>query len=115
MVAAGLRDVLGEGSPALASATVTRDVHTVIGLAACGVGVGLGPSRMLAAPRPGTWFCEVTPRTPLPDLVLSFSPEDRSPSWTPSSTSSAPTARSWAPLWTGSSAPGARRRGRFGP
>ena len=44
-----------------------------------GVGVGLGPSRMLAAPRPGTWFCEVTPRTPLPDLVLSFSPEDRSP------------------------------------
>ncbi|WP_127451680.1 MULTISPECIES: LysR family transcriptional regulator [unclassified Streptomyces] len=78
-VAAGLRDLLGEGSPALASATVARDVHTVIGLAACGVGVGLGPSRMLAAPRPGTWFCEVTPRTPLPDLVLSFSPEDRSP------------------------------------
>ncbi|MBV7251974.1 LysR family transcriptional regulator [Streptomyces albidoflavus] len=78
-VAAGLRDLLGEGSPALASATVARDVHTVMGLAACGVGVGLGPSRMLAAPRPGTWFCEVTPRTPLPDLVLSFSPEDRSP------------------------------------
>ncbi|MFF9732123.1 LysR family transcriptional regulator [Streptomyces albidoflavus] len=66
----------GEDEPA---AAVARDVHTVIGLAACGVGVGLGPSRMLAAPRPGTWFCEVTPRTPLPDLVLSFSPEDRSP------------------------------------
>lgn len=78
-VAAGLRALLGEGSPALSSATVARDVHTIIGLAACGVGVGLGPSRMLAAPRPGTWFCEVTPRTPLPDLALSFSPEDRSP------------------------------------
>lgn len=79
-VAAGLRALLGEGSPALASATVALDVHTVIGLAACGVGVRLGPSRMPAAPRPGTRFCEATPRTPLPDLVLSFSPpEDRSP------------------------------------
>jgi len=36
-------------------------------------------SRMLTAPRRGTWFCEVTPRTPLPDLVLSFSARDRSP------------------------------------
>jgi hypothetical protein len=34
---------------------------------------------MLTAPRRGTWFCEVTPRTPLPDLVLSFSARDRSP------------------------------------
>ncbi|WP_406138958.1 LysR family transcriptional regulator [Streptomyces sp. NBC_01089] len=78
-VAAGLRTLLGKDSPALSGATVARDVHTIIGLAACGVGVGLGPSRMLTAPRRGTWFCEVTPRTPLPDLVLSFSARDRSP------------------------------------
>ncbi|MGA5296911.1 LysR family substrate-binding domain-containing protein [Streptomyces koyangensis] len=78
-VAAGLRALLGEGSPALSSATVARDVHTVIGLAACAGGVGLGPSRMLAAPRPGTWFCEVTPRTPLPDLALPFPPRGSLP------------------------------------
>ncbi|WP_447041963.1 LysR family transcriptional regulator [Streptomyces sp. DSM 118878] len=78
-VVAGLRDLLGKDSPALSGATVARDIHTIIGLAACGVGVGLGPSRMLAAPRRGTWFCEVTPRTPLPDLVLSFDARDRSP------------------------------------
>ncbi|MEU1121324.1 MULTISPECIES: LysR family transcriptional regulator [unclassified Streptomyces] len=76
---AGLRILLGKDAPALVGATVARDVHTIIGLAACGVGVGLGPSRMLTAPRRGTWFCEVTPRTPLPDLVLSFSSLDRSP------------------------------------
>ena len=78
-VVTGLRTLLGKDSPALAGATVARDVHTIIGLAACGVGVGLGPSRMLTAPRRGTWFCEVTPRTPLPDLVLSFNARDRSP------------------------------------
>ncbi|MFD7130829.1 LysR family transcriptional regulator [Streptomyces sp. NPDC059894] len=78
-VLAGLRTLLGKDSPALSGATVARDIHTIIGLAACGVGVGLGPSRMLSAPRPGTWFCEVTPRTPLPDLVLSFTARDRSP------------------------------------
>ncbi|MEU1147558.1 LysR family transcriptional regulator [Streptomyces sp. NPDC005863] len=76
---AGLRNLLGKDAPALVGATVARDVHTIIGLAACGVGVGLGPSRMLTAPRRGTWFSEVTPRTPLPDLVLSFSSLDRSP------------------------------------
>ncbi|MDQ1034845.1 DNA-binding transcriptional LysR family regulator [Streptomyces sp. V3I8] len=78
-VATGLRTLLGTDSPALSGATVARDIHTIIGLAACGVGVGLGPSRMLTAPRQGTWFCEVTPRTPLPDLVLSFHARDRSP------------------------------------
>ncbi|MFE6664878.1 LysR family transcriptional regulator [Streptomyces sp. NPDC057697] len=78
-VVAGLHALLGKDSPALSGATVARDMHTIIGLAACGVGVGLGPSRMLSAPRPGTWFCEVVPRTPLPDLVLSFAAQDRSP------------------------------------
>ncbi|MFE4056570.1 LysR family transcriptional regulator [Streptomyces sp. NPDC059096] len=78
-VGAGLRTLLGEESAALGGATVARDVHTIIGLAASGVGVGLGPSRMLSARRAGTWFCEVTPRTPLPDLILSFDARDRSP------------------------------------
>ncbi|GAB7037023.1 MULTISPECIES: LysR family transcriptional regulator [Catenuloplanes] len=78
-IATALRNLLGTNSPPLTTATVARDIHTIIGLAACGLGVGLGPSRMLAAPRPGTWFCEITPRTPLPDLVLSFDTHNRSP------------------------------------
>ncbi|TDD16071.1 LysR family transcriptional regulator [Nonomuraea diastatica] len=78
-VGASLQALLGKSSPALAGAAVARDVHTIIGLAASGVGVGLGPARMLAAPRPETWFCEVTPRTPLPDLILSFAAKDHSP------------------------------------
>ncbi|MFE4694300.1 LysR family transcriptional regulator [Streptomyces sp. NPDC056749] len=78
-VVAGLRTLLGADSSALGGATVARDVHTIIGLAASGVGVGLGPSRMRAVPRPGAWFCEVTPRAPLPDLVLSFGARDNSP------------------------------------
>ncbi|MFK0296364.1 LysR family transcriptional regulator [Streptomyces sp. NPDC090442] len=79
LVAAGLRTLLGEDSAALDGATAARDVHTIIGLAACGLGVGLGPSRMLSVPRPGVRFCGVTPRTALPDLVLSFADWDRSP------------------------------------
>ncbi|MEG3629955.1 LysR family transcriptional regulator [Streptomyces poriticola] len=78
-VAAGLRTLLGEDAAALHGATVARDVHTIMGLAACGVGVGLGPSRMRSAARPGIWFCRVTPETALPDLVLSFAERDRSP------------------------------------
>ncbi|WP_328315787.1 LysR family transcriptional regulator [Streptomyces sp. NBC_00388] len=78
-VIACLHKLLGKDSPALSGAAVARDIHTIIGLAACGLGVGLGPSGMLSAPRRGTWFCEVTPRTVLPDLVLSFGVRDRSP------------------------------------
>ncbi|MFD7657482.1 LysR family transcriptional regulator [Actinosynnema sp. NPDC059797] len=74
-----LRTVFGEGSAALADATEARDVHTIIGLAASGVGVGLGPSRMRIAARPGTWFCDVLPHVPLPELTLSFRVADRSP------------------------------------
>ncbi|MCQ4206420.1 LysR family transcriptional regulator [Streptomyces longispororuber] len=78
-VVAALHALLGTDSTALGGAAVARDVHTIIGLAASGVGVGLGPSRMRAAPRPGVRFCEVTPRTPLPDLVLSFTARDHTP------------------------------------
>ncbi|MFC6066402.1 LysR family transcriptional regulator [Streptomyces ochraceiscleroticus] len=78
-VRAGLRALLEDNTLALDTATEARDVHTIIGLAACGVGAGLGPSCMRAAGRPDTWFCDVTPRTPLPDLVLSHRRDDRSP------------------------------------
>ncbi len=77
-IIAGLRALLGD-VPALARATEARDVHTIIGLAACGVGVGLGPACMGAAARPDTWFCEVSPRVELPELVMSFRAKDRSP------------------------------------
>jgi hypothetical protein len=60
-------------------ATSARDIHTIIGLAACGVGVGLGPSRMRQLRRDDVWFCEVTPRVRLPDLQLSFRAVDLSP------------------------------------
>ncbi|BBC91518.1 hypothetical protein BJ996_006957 [Streptomyces phaeogriseichromatogenes] len=78
-VVAGLRTLLGMDSSALSGATVARDVHTIIGLAASGVGVGLGPSRMRAVPRLGVRFCEVTPRRPPPGLILSFASRDHSP------------------------------------
>ncbi|MFF3754930.1 LysR family transcriptional regulator [Streptomyces sp. NPDC002018] len=78
-VHAGLRALLGDDAPALGRATEARDVHTIIGLAACGIGVGLGPACMRVAARPGVRFCEVSPRVALPDLVMSFRAEDRSP------------------------------------
>ncbi|MFH8747689.1 LysR family transcriptional regulator [Streptomyces rimosus] len=74
-----LSALLGEDSAACHGATVARDVHTIISLAVSGVGVGLGPSRMTAVPRKGAWFCRVTPPARLPDLVLSFATQDRSP------------------------------------
>ncbi|MGW2331395.1 LysR family transcriptional regulator [Streptomyces sp. NPDC001700] len=82
VVAGWLDALLGDGTGAAApggGVTDARDVHTIIGLASCGVGVGLGPACLRAAPRPGTWVCEVSPRVELPDLVMSFRAQDRSP------------------------------------
>ncbi|GAB3461936.1 LysR family transcriptional regulator [Streptomonospora sediminis] len=78
-IAVGLRTLLGAAAHTLEGATVARDVHTITGLAACGVGVGLGPSRMRLNARPDVRFCDVVPRTRLPDLTLSFRADDRSP------------------------------------
>lgn len=78
-IIAGLRTLLGGGLPGLGGATEARDVHTIIGLAACGVGVGLGPACMRLAARPDTWFCEVSPQVELPDLVMSYRAQDTSP------------------------------------
>lgn len=78
-VAARLRSVFDAEPSPLDRATAARDVHTIIGLAACGVGVGLGPTRMRQLRRDDVWFCEVTPHVRLPDLQLSFRAADVSP------------------------------------
>ncbi|MGK3208620.1 LysR family transcriptional regulator [Amycolatopsis sp. MEPSY49] len=78
-VAAHLRSHFGPGTTALDAATVSRDVHTIIGLAACDVGVGLGPARMRLVTRKDIRFCDVVPRVRLPDLQLSFRAADDSP------------------------------------
>ncbi|WP_123686604.1 LysR family transcriptional regulator [Amycolatopsis thermoflava] len=78
-VAAHLRSLFGADTSALDAATRSRDVHTIIGLAACGVGVGLGPARMRLVTRKDVWFCDIAPRFRLPDLHLSFRAADDSP------------------------------------
>jgi len=82
VVAGWLDALLDDGAGAAVpdgGVTDARDVHTIIGLASCGVGVGLGPACLRVAARPGTWVCEVSPRVELPDLVMSFRARDRSP------------------------------------
>lgn len=59
--------------------THARDVHTVIGLAACGLGVGLLPSSARRLVRPETVVVEVGPPLRLPDLTMSFRAADASP------------------------------------
>ncbi|MEJ2863641.1 LysR family transcriptional regulator [Actinomycetospora flava] len=61
------------------STTHARDVHTIIGLAACGFGVGLLPSCARGLVRPGTALLEVEPVVPLPDLCLVHRAETDSP------------------------------------
>lgn len=70
--------LFGSEPPPLDSATTARDIHTIVGLAACGVGVGLGPTRMRLVKRDDVCYCEVTPHVRLPDLLL-FRAADRSP------------------------------------
>lgn len=78
-VGAWLRTVFAREPGALHGAATARDVHTIVGLAACGVGVGLGPSRMRLLARGEVRFCDVVPSARLPDLQLSFRASDRSP------------------------------------
>ena len=59
--------------------THARDVHTVIGLAACGMGVGLLPSSTRRLTRPETVMVEVEPPLRLPDLTMAFRTADESP------------------------------------
>ncbi|MEU3647433.1 LysR substrate-binding domain-containing protein [Lentzea sp. NPDC034063] len=59
--------------------THARDVHTVIGLAACGMGVGLLPSSARRLARAETVMVEVEPPLRLPDLTMAFRTADESP------------------------------------
>ncbi|MBN9756771.1 LysR family transcriptional regulator [Pseudonocardia sp. Ae406_Ps2] len=73
------KTVFADAPTALDGAATARDIHTIVGLAACGVGVGLGPSRMRLLARDDVRFCDVTPAVRLPDLQLSFRASDDSP------------------------------------
>lgn len=64
---------------AASGVTQARDVHTVIGLAACGLGVGLLPSSTRRLTRPEIVMVEVEPALRLPDLTMAFRTADDSP------------------------------------
>ncbi|MCK2244185.1 MULTISPECIES: LysR family transcriptional regulator [unclassified Crossiella] len=76
---ATISDLLGERTMPLGGTIEARDVHTIVGLAACGIGVGLGPSCMRMAARPDVRFLDVVPRTELPPLVMSYRAGDPGP------------------------------------
>jgi DNA-binding transcriptional LysR family regulator len=59
--------------------THARDVHTTVGLAACGIGIGLLPSCARRLSRPETAVVEVEPLLRLPDLTMAFRTVDDSP------------------------------------
>ena len=62
--------------------TQAGDTQTIIGLAACGFGVGLGPQDMRTVARPDIWMVDIRPRVALPSLTLAFQSDHRSPSLT---------------------------------
>jgi DNA-binding transcriptional LysR family regulator len=76
-----LRDALPDlaAGPGL---THAGNAQTIIGLAACGFGVGLGPQDMRTAARPDIWMFDIRPRVALPSLTLAFQPDHCSPSLT---------------------------------
>ena len=76
-----LRDALPDLG-AWPGVTHAGDTQTIMGLAACGFGVGLGPQDMRTAARPDTWMVDIRPRVALPSLTLAFRPDRRSPSLT---------------------------------
>ena len=76
-----LRDVLPDLG-AWPGVTHAVNAQTIMGLAACGFGVGLGPQDMRTAARPDTWMVDIRPRVALPSLTLAFRSEHHSPSLT---------------------------------
>lgn len=60
--------------------TRARDTQTIIGLAACEFGIGLGPQDMRAVARPDAWVFDIRPRAELPSLTVAFRPDHQSPS-----------------------------------
>jgi DNA-binding transcriptional LysR family regulator len=77
-IATALREAF-PGFPARPGVTLAGDTQTIIGLAACGFGVGLGPQDMRATARADTWIFDVRPRVMLPSLTLAFRTDHRSP------------------------------------
>lgn len=80
-IAKALRDMLS-AFPAQPSITRAGDTQTIIGLAACGFGVGLGPQDMRTPARADTRIFDVRPRLSLPGLALAFRSDYRSPTLT---------------------------------
>jgi DNA-binding transcriptional LysR family regulator len=76
-----LRDVLPDLG-AWPGVTHAANAQTLMGLAACGFGVGLGPQDVRTAPRPDIWMVDIRPRVALPSLTLAFRSDHRSPSLT---------------------------------
>ncbi|MFI6520396.1 LysR family transcriptional regulator [Spirillospora sp. NPDC050679] len=56
-----------------------RDMHTISGLVACGVGIGLAPACIRKVIRPDVRVRDIDPAVDLPPLVLSFRDGDPSP------------------------------------
>jgi DNA-binding transcriptional LysR family regulator len=80
-IAKALRDAFAD-FPARPDVTQAGDTQTIIGLAACGFGVGLGPQDMRTTGRADTWIFDVRPRIPLPSLTLAFRSDHQSSSLT---------------------------------
>jgi DNA-binding transcriptional LysR family regulator len=80
-IATALREFFPD-FPARPDVTLAGDTHTIMGLAACGFGVGLGPQDMRATARADTRIFDVHPRTALPSLTLAFRSDHRSPALT---------------------------------
>ena len=70
-----LRDVLPDLG-AWPGVTHAADAQTIMGLAACGFGVGLGPQDMRTAARPDTWICRYSSagRPAQPDVGIPIRP-----------------------------------------
>ncbi|MFG1609932.1 LysR family transcriptional regulator [Actinoplanes sp. NPDC049265] len=56
-----------------------RGVHSIITLAASGLGVGLGPNSLRSLGHGDVWMADLIPAIPLPDLVVVIQPPLRNP------------------------------------
>ncbi|ALE72574.1 LysR family transcriptional regulator [Pseudonocardia sp. EC080610-09] len=72
-------DAVLDGRDPIHPTTSARDIHTITGLVACGVGIGLLPSCARALCRPETAVVEIRPALRLPDLCLVTRTDDDSP------------------------------------
>ena len=78
-VASYVQRVVAGDADLLTGVVEARDLRTIVGLAACGIGVGLVPDCARAALRPDTRLCALAPPVELPGLVVSHHRGDTSP------------------------------------